>query len=468
MAKEYDVVVLGAGPGGYVAAIRASQLGLKVAVIEKQWWGGVCLNVGCIPSKALLKNAEVVHTLNHRGKEFGFSFDNLKVDYGVAFQRSRTVSDRHVKGIGFLMKKNKIDGYNGWGTIQDKSTIKVALNDGGEETVTFKNLILATGASAIKLPGIEVDGETVVTYLEAIMSEKVPEKVIIIGGGPIGLEFGYVWHNYGAEVTIVELLDHLAPKEDPEVSVELEKQYKKLGINFIVKSKVDSVSVKKGKASVKVSGPDGEKTLEVDRVLVAVGFAPNVEGFGLEKLGVKQADRGKYVEIDNQMRTSVPNVYAIGDMTGKLMLAHVGSAMGIIAAEVIAGHHTIELDYMMMPRATYCQPQIASFGYTEAQAREMGYTDLKVSKFPFSANGKASGLGEPGGFVKLITDARYGEILGGHMIGPDVTELLPEYTLARFAELTAEEIARNVHAHPTLSEVLGEVAHGIIGEPIHI
>ena len=468
MAKEYDVVVLGGGPGGYVAAIRAAQLGQKTAVIEKQWWGGVCLNVGCIPSKALLKNAEVAHTLNHRGKEFGFSFDNLKLDYGVAFQRSRTVSDKHVKGIGFLMKKNKIDTYDGWGTIQDKSTVKVALNAGGEETLTFKNLIIATGAHPMQIPGIEIDGKTVVTYLEAILSEEAPKKAVIIGAGPIGLEFAYVWHNYGTEVTIVEMLDHLAPKEDPEVSAELEKQYKKLGVNFMVSSKVDSVAVKKGTATVKVTGSGGDKTLDVDRVLVAIGFAPNIEGYGLENLGVKLAERGKFIEIDEQMRTSVPNVYAIGDVTGKVMLAHVGSAMGIIAAEVIANHPTIQLEYIMMPRATYCQPQIASFGYTEAQAKEMGYTDLKVSKFPFTANGKASGLGENIGFVKLIADARYGEILGGHLIGPDVTELLPEYTLARFAELTAEEIARNVHAHPTLSETLMEAAHGILGAPIHI
>lgn len=468
MAKEYDVVVLGAGPGGYVAAIRAAQLGLKAAVIEKQWWGGVCLNVGCIPSKSLLKNAEVAHTLQHRSKEFGFSFDNLKLDYKVAFERSRQVSEKMTKGIAFLMKKNKIDTYNGWGTIQDPHTIKVALNDGGEETLTGKNLIIATGAHAIKLPGIEVDGKTVVTYLEAVMSDTVPQKAVIIGGGPIGLEFGYVWNNYGVEVTIVELLDNLAPKEDPEVSKELEKAYKKLGINFMTKSKVESVTVKDGKALVKISGPNGETTLEVDKVMVAVGFATNVEGYGLEKTGVKITERGKYIEVDGHMRTSVPHIYAIGDVTGKLMLAHVGSAQAIVAAEAIAGHHPQELDYMMMPRATYCQPQIASFGYTEAQAKELGYNDLKVFKFPFSANGKAVGLGEPIGFIKLITDARYGEILGGHMIGPDVTELLPEYTLARFAELTAEEIARNVHAHPTLSEVLMETAHGILGEPIHI
>lgn len=468
MANEYDVVVLGAGPGGYVAAIRAAQLGLKTAVIEKEYWGGVCLNIGCIPSKALLKNAEIAHTLQHRGKEFGFTFENLKLDYGVAFKRSRDVSGRLVKGVGFLMKKNKIDTFDGWGTIEGGEKIRVAKNDGKEDTVTYKNLIVATGARPIALPGIEVDGSVVMTYKEAILSDAIPSKVVIIGGGPIGLEFAYVWHNYGAEVTIVELLPNLAPKEDPEVSAELEKQYKRLGINFFTNAKVTGVKKSGKKATVTIEASDGEKSLEVDRVLVAVGFTPNSEGFGLEKLGVKIGERGKAVEIDEHMRTNLPNVYAIGDVTGKLMLAHVGSAQGIIAAETIAGHHTIELDYIMMPRATYCQPQIASFGYTEEQAREAGYTDLKVSKFPFQPNGKALGMGEGVGFVKLISDARYGEILGGHMIGPEVTELLPEYTLARYAELTAEEIARNVHAHPTLSEVLMEAAHGIVGAPIHI
>ena len=468
MAKEYDVIVLGAGPGGYVAAIRAAQLGLKVAIIEKEYWGGVCLNIGCIPSKALLRNAEIAHTLQHRGDEFGFSVENLKLDFSSAFKRSRQVSERLVKGVGFLMKKNKIDTYDGWGNLESGNKIRVARSGSGEETVTYKNLIIATGAHPIQLPGIEVDGKIIMTYKEAILSDEVPKKAVVIGGGPIGLEFAYVWHNYGTEVTIVELLEHLAPKEDLEVSVELEKQYKKLGINFLTGSKVESVKTSKEKATVEITGPGGEQTLDVDRVLVAVGFAPNVEGFGLDKVGVKLAERGRAIEIDEHMRTNVTNIYAIGDVTGKLMLAHVGSAQGIVAAETIAGHHTIELEYIMMPRATYCQPQIASFGYTEQEARKAGYTDLKSSKFPFQANGKALGMGEGVGFVKLIADARYGEILGGHMIGPEVTELLPEYTLARYAELTAEEIARNVHAHPTLSEVLMEAAHGAVGQPIHI
>mgnify|MGYP000738481229 CR=1 FL=1 len=466
--KEYDVVVLGAGPGGYVAAIRAAQLGIKVAIVEKQYWGGVCLNVGCIPTKALLKNAEVAHTLKHRGKEFGFSFENLTLDYGAAFKRSRQVSERLVKGVGFLMKKNQIDTYDGWGTLEGEHTIRVALNGGGEEILTYQNLILATGASPRMIPGVEVDGEVVITYNEAILSAQVPDQVIIVGAGPIGLEFGYIWHNYGAEVTILEMLERPAPLEDPEVSTELGRAYHRLGIKVIPSARVEGISITEGKAAVRVSMEGGEQTLEAQKVLVAIGFVPNVEGYGLETLGVKLAERTQFIEIDKYMRTSIPHVYAIGDVTGKLMLAHVASAQGIVAAEAIAGHETIELDYTMMPRAIYCQPQIASFGYTEEQARAAGYTDLKISKFPFQANGKALGMGEGNGFVKLIADARYGEILGGHMIGPEVTELLPEYTLARYAELTAEEIARNVHAHPTLSEVLMEAAHGIIDRPIHI
>ncbi|MFW5943563.1 MAG: dihydrolipoyl dehydrogenase [Chloroflexota bacterium] len=466
MANQYQVIVLGAGPAGYVAAIRAAQLGLKTAIVEKEALGGVCLNVGCIPSKALLKNAEVAHTLQHRGKDFGFSFENLDLDYAAAFKRSRQVSERLVKGVGFLMKKNEIDVFEGVGSLTGRNSLQVDLNDGEEETLTFDNLVLATGARPRMIPGVEADGEKIVTYLEAIMSDSVPGKAVIIGAGPIGMEFGYVWANYGTEVTIVEMLPHLLPNEDPEVSEVVEKAYRKLGITFHTDSMVESVEPTD--SGVKVSIKDGEE-LEVDQVMVAIGFQPNVDSIGLNGDLELETNEWGGIAVDEGMRTSVPNIYAVGDLVApeNLMLAHIGSAMGLVAAETIAEHPTMSLEYQMLPRCTYCQPQVASFGYTEEQAQEMGF-EVNVGKFPFQPNGKALGLGERDGFIKIVADARYGEILGAHMVGPDVTELLPELTLARMNELTAEEIARNVHAHPTLSEVIMEAAHGVEGDPIHI
>ncbi len=467
MASEYDVVVLGAGPGGYVAAIRSAQLGLKTAVVEKQWWGGVCLNVGCIPSKALLRNAELAHIVQHRMKEFGFNNgEGVSVDYSVAFKRSRQASERLVKGVGFLMKKHAIDTYDGWGTIQDRSTVNVALNSGESVTLHTRNLIIATGAVVNLLPGVK-QSEHVITYLEAIMSETLPKSIIIVGAGPIGVELAYVMHNYGVKVTLVEYLPHLLPLEDEEVSVELERQYKKLKIGFMTGTAMKQVEDTGSGARVTVEKDGKSEVLEAEQVLMATGFKPRTEGYGLENLqGLKLTQRGA-IEIDDRMATNIPGVWAIGDVTGKLMLAHVGSAMGIIAAENIAGVETTTLDYRMMPRCTYCQPQVASFGYTEQQARDAGY-EIEVAKFPFQANGKALGLGEGVGFVKVISDARYGEILGAHLIGPDVTELLPELALAQKWELTAHEIGRNVHAHPTLSEAVLEVAHGLAGHMIHL
>jgi dihydrolipoamide dehydrogenase len=466
MAQAYDVVVVGAGPGGYVAAIRAAQLGMKTAIIEKQYWGGVCLNVGCIPSKALLRNAELTHILKHDAEKFGIGgADKLTFDYSAAFKRSRSVAEGRVKGVHFLMRKNKIDEYDGWGTFTDAKTIEVALNDGKKETLTFKNAILATGATTRLIPNTKLS-ERVVTYEEQIMEESLPSSIIIAGGGAIGVEFAYVMRNYGVDVTIIEFLDRLVPLEDEEVSAELEKQYKKLGVKVMTKTRVDAIEDTGKNVRVTVTTPDGkQQTLEADKCMQAIGFKPRTEGYGLEKTGVKLTDRGA-VEINAKMQTSVPHIYAIGDVTAKLMLAHVAEAMGVIAAENIAGAPTIELDFDMMPRATYCQPQIASFGYTEKQARDKGY-EINVAKFPFQANGKAHGLGDATGFVKLISDKKYGEILGAHLIGPDVTELLPELTLARSAELTPEEIARNVHAHPTLSEAIKEAAHGLEGHMIN-
>ncbi len=466
MSETFDVVVIGAGPGGYVAAIRAAQLGLKTAIVDKQWMGGVCLNVGCIPSKALLKNAEVAHTLRERGKEFGFSFENLKLDFGVAVKRSRQVSDRLVKGIGFLMKKNNITVHMGVAKLTAKDTVAVTDKDGKVTELKAKNIIVATGATAAVPGAWKVDGQKVVTYWEAILQEKLPKSVVVIGSGAIGVEFSTVWNSYGVDVTIVEMLPRIVPLEDEEISKELDKEFKKRGIKTLVGHKVEAVEATENGVRVTVSANGESKVLEAEQALVAIGFRPNSKGLGLEELGVKISERG-FIEIDEKMATNVPGIWAIGDVTGKLMLAHVGSAMGIICAENIAGHETVTLDYEMMPRATYCQPQIASFGLTEAQAKERGY-NVKVGRFPFIANGKALGLGDYAGWVKLVVDEKYGEILGASMIGPEVTELLPELTLAHMMELTPAEIARNVHAHPTISEALMEAAHGAEGSAIHI
>ena len=466
MPENFDVVVIGAGPAGYVAAIRAAQLKQKVAIVDKQWLGGVCLNVGCIPSKSLLRNAEVAHTLRERGKEFGFTFDNLKLDYGVAVKRSRQNSDRLTKGVGFLMKKNGIAVFMGEAHLSNPTVVTVTDKDGKVTELAAKNILVATGASAAVPAAWKVDGEKVVTYLEAILQDKLPKSVIVIGSGAIGVEFATVWSSYGVDVTIVEMLPRLVPLEDEEVSAELKKAFDKRGIKSLVGHKVESVEATGTGVKVTVSAEGKTTSLEADQALVAIGFRPNSKGLGLEEVGVKISERG-FVEINEKMQTSVPNIYAIGDVTGKLMLAHVGSAMGIVAAETIAGAETVTLDYEMMPRATYCQPQIASFGLTEAQAKERGYT-VKIGKFPFQANGKALGLGDYAGWVKIVMDEKYGEILGAHMIGPEVTELLPELTLAHMMELTPHEIARNVHAHPTLSEALMEAAHAASGQAIHI
>lgn len=465
MSTHVDVVVLGAGPGGYVAAIRASQLGLKTAIIEEKYWGGVCLNVGCIPSKALLRNAELAHLFQHEAKTFGISVDGeITVDYGAAFTRSRKVADGRVKGIHYLMKKNDITQFDGWGTFSDANTIQVALADGGAETVTFDHCIVATGATTKLLPGTSLS-ERVVTYEEQIMTDQLPGSVVIAGAGAIGVEFAYILKNYGVDVTIVEFLDRMVPLEDEEVSAELAKRYKRLGVNVMTSTRVEGIDDSGDKVKVTVSSDGSEQVLETDKVLQAIGFQPRVEGYGLDKAGVTLTDRGA-IDIDGRGRTSVPHIYAIGDVTAKLMLAHNAEAMGIVAAETIAGAETMEIDYTMVPRATYCQPQIASFGLTETQAREQGY-DVQVAKFPFTANGKSHGLGDTVGFVKLLSDARYGELLGGHLIGPDVTELLPELTLAQQWDLTVHEVARNIHAHPTLSEAVKEAVHGLAGHMIN-
>lgn len=464
--SDYDVVVIGAGPGGYACAIRAAQLGKKVAIVEREWLGGVCLNVGCIPSKALLKNAEVAYTLRERGQEFGFEVQGLKLDFGAAVKRSRRIANRLSKGVNFLMRKNKIDIHMGTAKFIDTNRLTATGEDGETTTLQAKNIVIATGASPMMIPGVDIDGKRVVTYREAILQEHLPKSVVIIGAGAIGLEFATIWSSYGVEVTIVEMLPRIAPLEDEEVSVELTKAFNKRGIQVLSGTKVEGIEVQEVGVKVKLAGSNGELVLDAEQALVATGFTPNTTGLGLEEIGVTLSEKG-LVEIDERMATNVASVWAIGDVTGKLMLAHVASAMGIVCAENIAGIETVGLDYEMMPRGTYCQPQVASFGLTEAQARERGYK-VKVGRFPFRANGKALGLGDYEGWVKLVIEAEYGEILGGHLIGPEVTELLPELTLAQMMELTAAEIGRNVHTHPTLSEVVMEAAHNIEGQAINI
>jgi len=444
-----------------VAAVRATQLGLSTAVIEEKYWGGVCLNVGCIPSKALLRNAELAHIFNNEAKTFGIEVDGtVRFDFGAAHARSRTVADGRVKGVHYLMKKNSITEFTGRGTFTGPNSIEV-----NGETVTFDNCIIAAGASAKLLPGTRLS-ERVVTFEEQILDDQLPGSIIIAGAGAIGVEFAYVLANYGVDVTIVEFLDRLVPLEDVEVSKELARHYRKLGVTVMTSTRVESIDDSGDQVTVEVSAGGEKKTLKADKVLQAIGFQPNIEGYGLETTGVQVTDRGA-IDVDEYSRTNVPHIFAIGDVTAKLMLAHNAEAMGIVAAETIAGAETMPIDYRMVPRATYCQPQIASFGYTEEQAREAGY-DVQVAKFPFTANGKSHGLGDARGFVKLLSDKKYGELLGGHLIGPDVTELLPELTLAQQWDLTVHEVARNIHAHPTLGEAVKEAVHGLAGHMINL
>ncbi len=463
---DFDVVVLGAGPGGYVAAIRASQLGKKVAVVEKKYWGGVCLNVGCIPSKALIKNAELAHTLQHEKELYGIEGE-ATMKYGATHARSRKVSAGIVKGVHFLMKKNKIEEIDGWGTLTSATSMDVALNDGETRQLTFDHLIIAAGAVTRMLPGVEVS-QNVVTYEEQILDENLPGSIVIAGSGAIGVEFAYVLKNFGVDVTIVEFLDRMVPTEDEEISKELLKHYKKLGVKVMLSTKVEGVEDTGSGVRVTVSPAAGgdQQVLEADKFMSAIGFAPRTEGYGLEATGVQLTERGA-IAIDEYGRTNVENVYAIGDCTAKLMLAHVAEAQGVVAAEHLCGAETMPVEYDFIPRATYCHPQIGSFGYSEAQAKEKGY-DVKTAKFPFSANGKAMGLGDAVGFVKVVADAEHNEIIGAHMIGPDVTELLPVLTLAQKWDLTADEVSRNVFAHPTLSEAVKEAVEGIAGHMINL
>ncbi|NKQ54303.1 dihydrolipoyl dehydrogenase [Amycolatopsis sp. K13G38] len=467
MADNFDVVVLGAGPGGYVAAIRCAQLGLRTAITEQKYWGGVCLNVGCIPSKALLRNAELAHTVTTKAQLFGIT-GQPGFDYGAAFDRSRDVADGRVKGVHYLMRKNAVTEIDGRGTFIDAHTLSVAGPGGGTRTVTFDHAIIATGAETKLLSGTSRSAN-VVTYEEQIMSRDLPGSVLIVGAGPIGVEFGYVMANYGVDVHIVEALDRVLPNEDFEVSKEITRAYNKLGVTIRPSTLVRSIDDNGAEVAVSIEDTTtgATATVTVDRVLQAVGFAPRVRGYGLENTGVALTDRGA-IAISATMQTTVDHIYAIGDVTAKLQLAHVAEAQGLVAAEAIAGAGPTPIrDYRFMPRATFCQPQVASFGLTEQQARDEGYA-VKVATFPFTANGKAHGLGEPTGFVKLLCDTTYGELLGGHLIGPDAAELLPELTLAHKWDLTVHELAGNVHTHPTLSEALQEAIQGLSGHMINL
>jgi dihydrolipoamide dehydrogenase len=464
MAEEnYDVVVIGAGPGGYVAAIRAGQLGLKVAIVEKEELGGVCLNWGCIPTKSLLRNAEVISLL-HEGKEFGFSISGLEVDWGAAVERSRKVSERLVKGVGTLMRKNKVEVVEGTALLRSPKIVEVALKAGGSRTLQTRNVILATGARSRSIPGVTPDGERVLTSREAVVLRELPASMIVVGAGPIGMEFAHIWHTYGADVTVVEMLPRVLPLEDAEISTAVERAFTRRKVKVLTNTRVQGVETGGAGVRVRVVNEKGEQALEAERALVAIGVRPNSENLGLEAVGVK-LEQGNVV-VDELQRTNVPGIYAIGDLTGLLPLAHVASAQGIAAVETIAGLEAVPVDYDAMPRCTYSQPQVASFGLSEAQAAERGH-EVKVGRFPFLASGKALGLGERDGFVKIVADASSGEILGAHMVGPEVTELLPELVLARNWELTPEEIARSVHAHPTLSEAVMEAAHAVFGSAIH-
>ena len=459
---DYDVVVIGAGPGGYVAAIRAAQLGLSTAVIEDDNVGGVCLNWGCIPSKSLLRNAEVLELVKNAG-EYGISVGDVTFDYGLAIDRSRQVVRRLTGGVGSLLRKNGVEHISGRGILQSANTIAI---DGADRAISADNIIVATGARARHIPGIPVDGETVLTSREAIVLREVPKRVVIVGGGAIGVEFADIYHSYGAEVMIIEMLPRLVPLEDEEISQQLERVFRRRGIGFKTGAMVGGVAVSEGTAAVTVTDADGSVSeIECDKVLVAIGVQGNTEDIGLEVAGVN-TERG-YITVDDEMRTNVPGVFAIGDVTGKLPLAHVASAQGVIAAEVIAGMNPMPLDYSLMPRATYCRPQIASFGLTEQQATDAGYS-FKVGRFPMAASGKALAMGEPNGMVKLVVDSEVGELLGAHIIGPEATELLGEVGLSRLLEGTTTELGWLVHPHPTISETIKEAALAVEGEAIHI
>lgn len=460
---NYDVAVVGGGPGGYVSAIRAAQLGLKPVVIEKDNPGGVCLNWGCIPTKALLKNAELVLTLRH-AEDYGISCDNLRFDMGKAVQRSRKAADTLAAGIQFLLKKNKVDLVRGHGRLASAAAVDVTDTQGETRTINARSIILATGSRSKAIPAVPVDGERIITSTEAMLLEEPPGSMTIIGGGAIGVEFAYYYAAYGTEVTIVEMLPHLLPVEDEEISETLEKSFAKLGIGIKTGARVESAESSPDGTSVTVSVNGEEETLEADITLLAIGRDANVEDIGLEELGI-ETDRG-FIQVDELGQTTVSGVYAIGDVTGPPLLAHKASAEGISLVERLAGHPSAPIDRENIPACTYCQPQVASVGLTEAQAA--AEREIQVFRMPFRSSGKAVAAGQTDGMVKLIADAKYGEILGAHIIGADATELIAEICTARTLESTTRELHKTIHAHPTLSELVMEAAAGLEGAAIHI
>lgn len=461
---NYDVIVIGSGPGGYVAAIRASQLGLKTAVVEKESLGGICLNWGCIPTKALLKSAQVFEYINHAA-DYGIKMPAAgEVDFEAVIKRSRGVADGMSKGVQFLMKKNKIDVIMGFGKLKSKGVVEVK-SDEGTKDIMAKHIILATGGRSRELPNLKQDGKKVIGYRQAMSLPKQPKSMIVVGSGAIGIEFAYFYNSIGTQVTVVEYLDNIVPLEDEEISKQLNRILKKQGINIMTSSNVEAVDSSGDVCKVTVKTATGTETLEAEIVLSAVGISTNLEGLGLEENGVK-TDKGK-VLVDDFYKTNIEGVYAIGDIVKGQALAHVASAEGIICVEKIAGHSPEPLDYNNIPGCTYCSPEIASVGYTEKAAREAGY-ELKIGKFPFSASGKASAAGAKDGFVKVIFDAKYGEFLGAHMIGLNVTEMIAEVVTARKLEATGHEIIKSVHPHPTMSEAVMEAAADAYGEVIHL
>ena len=461
---DFEILVIGAGPGGYVAAIRSAQLGFSTAIVERETVGGICLNWGCIPSKSLLRNAEVLNLVKDAEK-FGISFDNLSYDFGKAIDRSRQVVRRLTTGVGYLLKKNNVEHIVGSATFVDAHTIQIGTATGENRTVSAENIIIATGARQREIPTLPIDHNVVITSRDALEMREIPNRVVVIGGGATGAEFSHVYRSYGSEVTIVELMDRIVPNEDQEISEVLDKSFRDQGIESRTSASVEAIEINGDVATVKISENGNNSVIECDKVLVAVGVQGNTDGIGLDQVGVA-TDR-TFITVGENLETNVSGVYAIGDVTGRMLLAHVASAQAVTAIEYIAGLNPPQIDYSLMPRAIYCKPQVASFGLTESQARDQGI-NIKVGKFPFTASGKAIALGETDGMVKLVVDEEIGEIIGAHMIGAEVTELLGELSITKMLEGTATELGWLVHPHPTISEMVKEAALDTVGEAIHV